>query len=457
MYEIISLAPKNITEHNPLLPEGCATTLEKALAKTPAERYDTCSELIQALATVLGHSNGQKHPVAPAMQIESSPGETIKLSQNIAGFGPETQQQNTGTGHQASHQLFPSQWLPSRRLAGGLLVTGLATGSAAIFWTFNRGRRPDQTFWDSSGVNSICFGPDGKQLASGSSGMIRLWDVVSGQSIRTLSSSEYISRSEYKGSGAYNYFKSVIPPSITSVTFSPDGKQLASGAEDRPIFIWDVRTARSIRALRSGLNVNSVAFNPAGTHLACATGPHFQSGEKGGVNVVIIWNVTTGENVQTFKGHRKAVTSVAFNPNGKQVASGSGDETVMLWDIVSGGNAGTLQSNSFVTSLSFGSAEQLAAGYADGSIRLWDVPSGQTIRTFGSPKQVNAVTFSPDGKELASGGSDGTIRLWNASDGASLGSLAGNEASVNTIAYSPDGKLLVSGGADKSIRLWKLR
>ena len=164
-----------------------------------------------------------------------------------------------------------------------------------------------QTLTHTDGVSSVVFSPDGQTLASGSDdATIRLWDVATGTLQQTLTGHT---------------------SDVQSVAFSADGQTLASGSWDKTVRLWDVATGTLQHTLTEHTSIVwSVAFSPDGQTLA--------SGGGWNDKTVHLWDVATGTVRQTLTGHTYAVYSVAFSPDGRtNLASGSGDSTVLLWDI----------------------------------------------------------------------------------------------------------------------------
>jgi WD40 repeat protein len=191
--------------------------------------------------------------------------------------------------------------------------------------------------------------------------------------------------------------------------------------------------------------VHSVAFSPDGKTIATA------SGDK----TVRLWNLN-GQTLQTLKGHTKEVMSVAFSPDGKTIATASGDKTVRLWNL-NGQPLHTLNGHTEdVTSVAFSPDDKtIASGSYDNTVRLWNL-DGQPLQTLnGHTSVVSSVAFSPDGKTIASGSYDNTVRLWNL-DGQPLHTLNGHTKYVSSVAFSPDGKTIASGSYDNTVRLWNL-
>ncbi|MBF0563691.1 MAG: AAA family ATPase, partial [Nitrospirae bacterium] len=148
-----------------------------------------------------------------------------------------------------------------------------------------------------------------------------------------------------------------------------------------------------------------------------------------------------------------------FSPDGKFIASGSGDKTVKVWDVQTGALLRTLAGHSSsVYSVSFSpDGKFIASGSGDKTVKVWDVQTGALLRTLaGHSSYVTSVSFSPDGKFIASGSGDNTVKVWDVQTGALLRTLAGHSSSVYSVSFSPDGKFIASGSWDSTFRIWDI-
>ncbi len=192
-----------------------------------------------------------------------------------------------------------------------------------------------------------------------------------------------------------------------------------------------------------------VAFDPQGKTLASTSSYKW----------VKLWDAGSGMLIRSLGGHEGAVNSVAFNPQGRALASGSSDNTVKLWDVVTGTLLRSLKGHkNDVNCVAFDpQGHALASASSDNTVKLWDAGSGKLLRTHeGHNHAVSCVAFDSKGQLLASGGVDETVKLWDVSSGNLLRTLEGHKERVNSVAFDPQSQALASGSADGTVKHWTL-
>lgn len=239
---------------------------------------------------------------------------------------------------------------------------------------------------------------------------------------------------------------------VTAVAFSPNNQLLATGSYGQ-VVVWDLDAGRPVKLLTNVLGaVNDLKFSPKGDILAVGGG---QPSAKGDLR---LYQTSDWKLIATLRGHDDVVFSLAFSPDGKQLASASFDNSVRLWDAHSYVPMKEYHHHSdFVYAVAFSpNGKQIVSASKDRTVALVDVETGKTAFTFsGMEQDVMAVAFHPDGKSVISSGFEPGVFWWNAQTGERIGKpAAGHGIATHELAFSKDGNRVVSAGADRTVRTW---
>jgi WD40 repeat protein/transcriptional regulator with XRE-family HTH domain len=235
---------------------------------------------------------------------------------------------------------------------------------------------------------------------------------------------------------------------ILDIDISPDGKYLATGSVDKTARLWDLATGESIQTFSGHTGgIDGIAFSPDGKTLVTGSTDH----------TARLWDVMSGETIRVFSGHTAEVGDVEFSSDGQSIVSSSWDQTARIWDVATGETLHILRGHSsFLTRVIYSpDGKYVLTGSGDDTARLWDAATGEEVHVFtGHTDNVGALAFSLDGKYAVTGGDDHAIKLWDIATGQLGREFSGHQGWVSAIEFSPDGRFLITGSADRTARLW---
>jgi len=299
-------------------------------------------------------------------------------------------------------------------------------------------------------VASVAFAPDGKTLAAGiGDRTVRLYDLATGRERLPRLGREGAVPPPQEGNHAIWGSNKENARAPACLAFSPDGSLLASGpgwvgdgcpADTPPITLWDVAAGREARQLAGHpWEITSLAFSPDGKLLA----------SSGRESVARTWDVATGREVDHRAGHQMQIFGLAVSPaDGTVFTAGDTDGIVLHWDPASGRALETTAIKpSQLDSLAISpDGRTLLIGDRLGPI-LWDVVARRELRRIASKGEFHAA-FAPDGRTVASG-----LRVWDVASGRRIDSFRERTPVSEATSYTSDGRRLISV-EEEGVRVW---
>jgi eukaryotic-like serine/threonine-protein kinase len=396
---------KPLRELNPSAPEWLSFTIDRLLAKKPADRIQSAAHLAELFEFEWALMKTSSEDLPTVCEVEER--RRVRRSRIIAA-------------------VIGATFLAVGILGGMLLAprggpTAAATASSA---------EPMAVLSANAGaVWSVSFDPKSDTVAmSVEDGSVRLWDLKK-KSIK----------------GTFDAHRGTV----WTARFSHNGKTLATAGDDGQIKLWNPPQAEPLKNFEHPNAVRSLAFSHDDKTLF--------AGDRGGT--IRAWSLSSDSGPIEAR-QPGAIYTVALSPDEETLATAGTDKVVWLWNaknltqkVQLAGHAGPIFGLAFDPV-----GNRLASVGWDKTVRIWDTSSGQPLKSWqGHDGDIWSVAYSPDGKKLATGGLDGAAKIWNAETGELLATYLGHNTAIHTVAFNDDGTLLASGARDGAARVWQVK
>ncbi|HEY3788360.1 MAG TPA: serine/threonine-protein kinase, partial [Urbifossiella sp.] len=410
----------SLRDVKPATPQWLSDVIDRLLAKNPADRFQTATEVAEIFSLELAR-NGIEVPSCGKASVYALKRKPICWK--TVAF-----------------------WLVPLLLgaATGALLIGLwpktpeaVPTAAPMVPAIDPGQEPKFVIPGKTGpVWAVGFTPDGKTLAIGSEdGSIGLYNLEE-------KDREPLNFKNLTRSGRH----------VWSIDISPDGKDLVAPSDDLQVEIYDLTTYKADRNFAPGASTKSAVFTPDGKSLI--------TGDRAGS--IMVWDILT-QIPKDLEGNKGTVHSLAVSPDSSLLASAGSDGVVKLWNLHDldakieplEQHAGPIYGLAYSPDRD---KPRLASAGWDGTVRIWDPIRRTQMRVLkGHEGDVFAVSFGKGGKIVASAGADGTVRIWDVESGKELQVMRGGGRPFHAVRFAPNGTTLAAGSRDGSVRIWEIK
>ena len=415
--QIADVKHRPLRELNPSIPEWLDHTIDRLLAKRPADRIQSAVHLAELFEFEWALMKATSEEVPTVCKIEQA--KRARRNRLIAaGVGVTF----------LSLGLFAGSFLSNRNAADRIAPNGDSNGDSLVESAVSTAKPLAVLSANNGSVWSVAFDKKGDSVAMAvDDGTVRLWDLPSKSVKSTLNA--------HRGT-------------VWSSLFSKSGETLATSGEDGLIKLWKSGEAEPFKVFDQVNTVRGLAFAHDGRSL-------FAGDRRGRLR---IWSLDADLPVVEAQ-QAGTVLAVAVSPDDETLATAGNDKIVRLLNaktlaqkLVLEGHAGPVNGLSFNPD-----GRRLASVGWDQTVRIWDAGSGLLVKSWeGLGGEIWGVAYSPDGTRLATGGSNGAVKLWDAETGELLTTWLGHKTAIHTVAFNSDGTRLASGGRDGAARIWKV-
>jgi len=392
-----------LRELNPIVPDWLSHTIDRLLAKKPADRIPSAAQLAELFDYEWALMKTSSEDVPTVCQVAQKK-RTIRNRLIAAAVG--------------------ATFLAVGLLGGKFLAKSPVAPADAV-----SSAEPANVLSANAGtVWAVAFDPASATVAMAvEDGAVRLWDLPTSSVKTTIDAHRgVVWASQFSGGGEFfatagddglvklwspaqqaatKVFEH--PSAVRGLALAHDDQTLYSGSRAGELRAWPLDADRPLLEAQQPGAIYAVAISPDDGTLATA----------GSDKIIRLWNAKTLTQKFPLEGHTGPVNCLSFNHDGQRVASAGWDKTVRLWDTGNG---------------------QLVASWEGHDGDIW------------------GIAYSPDGTKLATGGHDGAVKLWSAGTGELLATFLGHKLAIHTLAFNRDGTLLASGGRDGAVRVWKI-
>lgn len=275
-------------------------------------------------------------------------------------------------------------------------------------------------------TSNVAFSQDGAFLAAGfSDGSATIWDALTGRELKTFHDIQHVGK-------------------VNKVAISKDGTLLAIARE--VVELWDTRSNKSTTLPYVNLaEINDITFSDSEPILAAAS------------HGITLWDTRSQSRLHTFNEDNGWVLSIAFSPDGRILASGNSNGSLILWDVAGRRVLRKLGNGlGFIRAIKFTSdGRKLASASDNGTVKVWEVATGKEMRSYTTNSEfASSVSFSPNGNFLsASVGGEGIV--WDESTGELIHTFSFQTGGISSVVFSSDGSKVATGGVE-GIRIWRV-